>query len=170
MQEKSGRRRVFGVWEPLLGFPTSQDGTDRETPTQIFRWHVVLDSDPNGSFAVFRWQRLGARGFAYLTDIYDTPRAMPEDRTRLFLATPSTPEDYAHQTQLSWEPREPVKRALAISCFQSFPSDASHMIRHWSFCREPSCRCCRNTRTRQYQSSDSQPLCWPIRANANFPL
>ena len=93
VQEKGGRIRFFGVGgsleNPNSDNPTLQDGTDRESPQQIFRWKLVSDVDAHGNAAIYVWKKLGSRNLSYLTDIYDTPLI---DRTFLWApaVTPTT--------------------------------------------------------------------------------
>jgi len=98
VQEKGGRTRVFGVGGILETSPvkvlTLQNGTDRESPQQIFRWKLVSDEDAHGNRAIYVWRPLGVRGLSYLTDIYDTPRIDQQ-----FLTSSS----YAHHTHLRWD-------------------------------------------------------------------
>jgi RHS repeat-associated protein len=100
VQEKGGRTRVFGVGGVLESSPSHanlpQDGTDRESPQQVFRWRLVSDQDGHGNIAIYVWQKKGVRNLSYLTDIYDTPVANPGFGGL-------TVASYSHHTQLRWE-------------------------------------------------------------------
>ena len=62
----------------------------------ITRWLPSIRrslNHPNNAIA-YRWAQLGARGIAYLTDIWDTPPS----------AGASSPAEFEHHAQLTWAP------------------------------------------------------------------
>ncbi|MCW5831287.1 MAG: hypothetical protein KIS78_02370 [Labilithrix sp.] len=96
VQTKGGERMDFG----------SVDGSSEAIEfigddSKIVRWRLVrhmdaLHLDGGGAplnYVLYRWQKLGARGLAYLTDVFDTPRASGH----------ASDLDFAHHTQLDWD-------------------------------------------------------------------
>lgn len=66
-----------------------------------FRWNPVRRYDAHtqrvaANLIIYRWARLGERGLGFLTDIYDTPSALPQGAKVLQAA------DFAHHAKLLW--------------------------------------------------------------------
>jgi RHS repeat-associated protein len=102
VQLKGGRTQTYGSLLPtsvtstqLPGFGVPLNGVDTDENGKVFRWHLIVESDPRRNFTIYRWNVLGARGLVYLTDVYDT--LPPSD------LYPNV-NDYAHHTGLTWEP------------------------------------------------------------------
>jgi RHS repeat-associated protein len=64
---------------------------------KVARFHLSSMRDPYGNWTYYRYRRLGLRGLVYLTDIFDTSSAAVP-------LTTTVPSDFAHHTQLDWEP------------------------------------------------------------------
>jgi hypothetical protein len=82
--------------EPGWGGTPAVD-TEPDDLGKVARFHLASMRDPYGNTVYYRYRRLGNRGLAYLTDIFDTSSAAVPLST-------SNPADFAHHTQLDWEP------------------------------------------------------------------
>lgn len=88
VQLKGGQRMEFGAAGGSNGAVELIDG-------RPVRWRLVrhLDAVHPSNSVTYRWKKLGSRGLAYLTDIFDTPLASGQ----------TSDGDFAHHTQLTWE-------------------------------------------------------------------
>jgi RHS repeat-associated protein len=59
----------------------------------VVRWRLNRQSDAQHplNYVQYKWRELGARGLLFVTDIYDTAKALN-----------ASPSEFAHHTQLSW--------------------------------------------------------------------
>ncbi|MEZ4259883.1 MAG: RHS repeat-associated core domain-containing protein [Polyangiaceae bacterium] len=80
VQHKGGVIREFGVPEsgnypagPGEAFDCAERGQDcsESGPAPIFRWRLAREEDLRGNHVVYGWARMGNRGLAYLTDVWD---------------------------------------------------------------------------------------------------
>ncbi len=101
VQHKGGVVQEFGVAEsgtypvgPGQAFDCAENGQDcSESGTApIFRWRLAREEDARGNHVVYGWARLGSRGLAYLTDVWDVS---PVGAGGL--------EEFALHAAISWE-------------------------------------------------------------------
>lgn len=102
--------------DAAIDYDTGRTTDYRRRP---FRWNAVRKFGPEtqkagANFVAFRWARLGGRGLAYLTDVFDTPAAdAPSDST-------FNNANFAHHVRIIWD-KPPFLRGRAIAPFRASP-------------------------------------------------
>jgi len=98
-----------------LGAPTEEFGPAFGLPAAlerglndvgVIRWLPVSRRSLNhtNNVILYRWQKLGSRGIAYLTDLWDTP----------LTGGSASLDTFAHHTQLTWTPIADLANSQAL--------------------------------------------------------